>query len=112
MQSPNPSSQGVPSPSDALRARERTLRLLESVEDLSAEILISATGTQSRLADEAARLAGDAEHAVLDDLHTHPDAVSVLLVRIRRRLRVLHGDIVETRHPTPPVWRGREVMRP
>jgi len=99
---PNPLNVGATLHLDAVRARERALRLLESVEDLTAEILLSASVAQSRAADEAARLAADAEHAVIHDIGADADGVAATLVRVRRRLRVLLEDIADTRSPAPP----------
>ena len=85
------------------RAQERALRLLETIEDLASDVLLAARDPgRSRAAEEAARLAADAEHAVLTKLRSNPKAVAATLVRIRRKIRTMAEDLANARRTTPP----------
>ena len=92
----------IPHPPD-LRAQERALRILEAVEDLVCEVLLTARNpARSRAMEEAARLAADAEHAVLLKLDKDPEALTDTLVRIRSKLRTMADDLANARRNAPP----------
>lgn len=85
------------------RARERALRLFESVEDLVSDVLLTARDpARASTAEEAVRLAAEAEHAVLTELGRDPEGLAATLVRIRRKVRGMAEDLDVVRRPTPP----------
>ena len=87
---------------EAEKLREEAQDLLASYQRKQRDALAEAAAIIAHAGEEAARLAAEAEHAVLTKLGRDPEAVAATLVLIRRRLRTMAEDSATARSTTPP----------